>query len=251
MVDYLAGGSVVEIRLNNPLYCPIFVDVSVEQDSAGIENQLKNHFPLTLPPQTEDTVFQFTGLAGNRKSSLIWSVNYAQGPESVSTDSFFLPYPYAHSHTIMQGYNGNFSHNKDDSRYAIDFAMAVGDTVCAAAGGYVVGVIEGYRKGGKSSKWRDYANFINLYHPDKNIYTQYVHLRHNGSLVEVGDRVVAGQAIGLSGKTGWTSKPHLHFNVVRMEQGRRISLPMTFGQKSLLPGSELRKGSNLENLIHK
>jgi murein DD-endopeptidase MepM/ murein hydrolase activator NlpD len=95
----------------------------------------------------------------------------------------------------------------------------------------------------------NYANFINLYHPDKNVYTQYVHLRQNGSLVEVGDRVLAGHPIGISGATGWTSKPHLHFNVVRMENGKRISQPCSFGQKKLIPGSEMRKGERHQNLI--
>lgn len=195
----------------------------------------------------QDTVFVISNNEVSRKFDLNWF--YLNGPDSIRTDSFFLPYPYGQTQAIMQGYNGNFSHNNDGARYALDFALAVGDTVCAAADGYVVGVIEGYEKGGNNSKWMDYANFINLYHPDKNVYTQYVHLQQNGSLVEVGDQVLAGQAIGISGATGWTSKPHLHFNVVRWEDGKRISLPATFGQKSLVPGSELRKGSKHENLI--
>ncbi|WP_187270930.1 M23 family metallopeptidase [Neolewinella aurantiaca] len=149
----------------------------------------------------------------------------------------------------MQSYHGSFSHNNDGARYAIDFALSVGDTVCAAADGYVVGVIEGYEKGGNDSKWMDYANFINLYHPTKNVYTQYVHLKKNGSLVEVGDRVAAGQAIGISGATGWTSKPHLHFNVVRWIEGKRVSVPATFRQKTLISGSDFKRGGRHENLI--
>lgn len=198
-----------------------------------------------------DTTLRLKGDTANGKSDLSWTVDYAHASATFQADSFFLPYPYGRSYSIMQGYNGNFSHEKVDSRYALDFALPVGDTVCAAADGYVVGVMEGYKGGANSEEWTDYANFINLYHPDKNVYTQYVHLKQNGSLVEVGDRVVAGQPIGISGVTGFTSKPHLHFNVVRWEDGKRISLPatFTFGQKNLTPGYELRKGTRHTNLM--
>ena len=198
-----------------------------------------------------DTTLWLKGDPTNGKSDLSIIKNYAHTSDSIRTDSFFLPYPYGRTYSIMQGYNGSYSHNNKGARYALDFALPVGDTVCAAADGYVVGVIEDYEKGAGNSKWKNYANFINLYHPDKNVYTQYVHLRQNGSLVEVGDSVLAGQAIGISGATGWTSKPHLHFNVVRWEKGERVSLPATFGQKALTPGAKLRKGSRQDNLIRR
>jgi murein DD-endopeptidase MepM/ murein hydrolase activator NlpD len=44
-------------------------------------------------------------------------------------------------------------------------------------------------------------------------YAEYLHLRHGGTVVKPGDRVVAGQLIGYSGNTGWSSTPHIHFHV--------------------------------------
>ena len=240
----------VEIRLNNPLHCPLSVKAISRKDSANLSAQLSKIFPIYLPSMLADTTLRLKGDSANGKSDLSWTVNYAHATDTIQTDSFFLPYPYGRTYTIMQGYNGSLTHNNDGARYALDFALPVGDTVCAAADGYVVGVIEGYKKGGSDSKWMPYANVIDLYHPNRDLYTQYVHLKQNGSLVKVGDRVMAGQLIGISGVTGWTSKPHLHFNVVQWVEGRRISVPATFGP-SLTPGAELRKGERHQNLIRR
>jgi len=210
-IAYCETGDTMHILLPNPAHCPIYIDVFAKEVTPGINGQLSKIFPLVLPPMEKDSFSLVSTNKGFGKFNLKWF--YLNSQDSIRTDSFFFPYSYGKSYSIMQGYNGSFSHNKVSSRYALDFTLAVGDTVCAAADGYVVGVIEGYSKGGNDSKWKDYANFINLYHPKKNVYTQYVHLQRNGSLVKVGDEVHAGQAIGISGATGWTSKPHLHFNV--------------------------------------
>jgi murein DD-endopeptidase MepM/ murein hydrolase activator NlpD len=54
-------------------------------------------------------------------------------------------------------------------------------------------------------------------------------LQQNGALVEVGERVDAGQKIGLSGNTGHTALPHLHFAVYKATRRARFqSVPVTF-----------------------
>ncbi len=106
--------------------------------------------------------------------------------------------------------------------------MKVGDTVTSADDGYVIGVIKDYKKGGSTPDWRDYANYITIFHPGSGLYTQYVHLMHEGSFVKVGDSVRKGQAIGLSGMTGYTTGPHLHFNVLRPGRKNFISTPVEF-----------------------
>ena len=73
-----------------------------------------------------------------------------------------------------------------------------------------------------------------------NLYTQYVHLTHSGSLVTVGDRVKAEQAIGLSGKTGQTDIEYLHFNVLKPNSTGMESVPIEFEQG--YKGVDLKKG---------
>jgi murein DD-endopeptidase MepM/ murein hydrolase activator NlpD len=42
---------------------------------------------------------------------------------------------------------------------------------------------------------------------------RYIHLQKRGALVKLGDEVRQGQRIALSGNTGQTGGPHLHFDV--------------------------------------
>ncbi len=44
---------------------------------------------------------------------------------------------------------------------------------------------------------------------------RYIHLKKNGVLVRLGNKVRQGQKIALSGNTGQTGGPHLHFDVQR------------------------------------
>jgi murein DD-endopeptidase MepM/ murein hydrolase activator NlpD len=49
-------------------------------------------------------------------------------------------------------------------------------------------------------------------HTDRAV-ARYIHLTLNGALVEVGEAVTQGQRVGLSGNSGESTAPHLHFDV--------------------------------------
>jgi len=156
-----------------------------------------------------------------------------------------LPFPKNRSYKIIQGYNGSHSHNTDYSRYAIDFSLKIGDTVCSAADGYVVGVIKDYKLAGKTKEWVDYSNYITIYHPQRGVFTQYVHLIKNGSFVKVGDTVTKGQPIGLSGMTGYTTVPHLHFSVLKPDKNEGL-VSTDFEFEEGYKGAELTKNTTVK-----
>lgn len=131
-----------------------------------------------------------------------------------ASDSSFvytLPFERGKAYRVIQGYFGRFSHK---NRAAIDFNMRSGDTVVAARGGVVSRVKQDGKRGGLRKKYRVQGNNIVILHNDSSR-AGYWHLKENSAFVKQGDTVRAGQAIALSGKTGYAASPHLHFIVWR------------------------------------
>lgn len=88
----------------------------------------------------------------------------------------------------------------DEAHPGIDIAVPVGSLVRAAAAGKVA----------EAGLDPEYGNFVLLQHAE-GYQTMYGHLSRG--LVEAGADVRAGDVIGLSGNTGRSSAPHLHFEV--------------------------------------
>jgi len=86
-----------------------------------------------------------------------------------------------------------------------DFAVSSGTKVFAAHGGTVV------KAGGNGAgDGSAYGNAIVIKHGNR-LYSQYAHLSRIE--VKVGQVVKTGQRIALSGNTGNSSGPHLHFEI--------------------------------------
>ncbi len=140
---------------------------------------------------------------------------------------YCLPFEKGRPYRVSQGYNGRLSHH-GVNQYAVDFAMPEGTTVCAARKGVVVDLKESSVTGGPHKKYADEANYVSIAHADGTI-GEYHHLKTDGVLVEIGDRVAAGQAIALSGNTGYSTFPHLHFGVYSAVDAEHMrSHPITF-----------------------
>lgn len=155
---------------------------------------------------------------------------YILGDPSVYVEEnhspYFFPWANGEKRYLSQGYFGAFSHR---DAYALDFNMDIGSPIFAAKGGIVTRVKEDSRRGGPSSSYSDQGNLIEIFHPQEGIFTSYVHLDYQGSLVEVGQVVQTGDPIGFSGNTGFSTGPHLHFEAYRpLEDFTYQTLPVQF-----------------------
>ncbi len=124
---------------------------------------------------------------------------------------YVLPFEKGRSFRVTQSYGGRLTH-RDHDKYAVDFGMPEGTKVCAARDGVVVDLMESSEVGGPDKKYKDEANFVSIAHDDGTI-GEYLHLKRDGVLVGIGDKVEAGQPIALSGNTGYSTVPHVHFGV--------------------------------------
>lgn len=134
------------------------------------------------------------------------------GPYPPTASSpYILPYESGRSFVVGQGNCSNSGSHAAGTivQYAYDFLMPIGTNVVAARDGEVLLVEERFVDGNRTA---GQENYINVRHADGTI-AAYVHLTRDGALVSVGDMVRQGRIIGLSGDTGSSSEPHLHFHV--------------------------------------
>lgn len=135
-----------------------------------------------------------------------------------------LPWTAGTVYSLWQGNNGAFSHGGSQA-FAFDFGTPDGTTLRASRAGVVDWVQESLTAtfdpnspvsstnqpfpGGSAA---NFGNVVRIGHDD-GTWSWYFHLQENGALVEAGDRVERGQPIALSGDTGRSTGPHLHFQV--------------------------------------
>lgn len=179
-----------------------------------------------------------------------WKYTWRIGARGGRTDGtvYVLPFQKGTSHVVAQGYGGSESHFAGtDKEFAIDFKMPVGTTVRAARAGQVIATKADSNIGGMDpAQFKYAANYIMIRHSD-GTYGSYQHLQQNGVLVRLGQMVSAGDAIGLSGNTGMSTGPHLHFEVfVPIDSKNAKTIPVRF-QTSTGIQDRLQQGCTYTN----
>lgn len=144
--------------------------------------------------------------------------------------SYALPFGVGQERRVIQGFGGAFSH-QGSNHYAVDFDAPEGTPILAAREGLVVAANATATGHGASAEWLDYTrmNFILVRHNDGTL-GEYLHLQAGGVRVRAGARVQRLDYIGLSGNTGFSTQPHLHFHVMTAAPGggEARSFPIEF-----------------------
>ncbi len=182
------------------------------------------HLVVALPGGTRVTTARLLAADPQTRAELAEETAVAEAQAALSGDAGSLSGPAAGhllwpcSGPITQGfgptgYSFEFPYVYQGVAYphfhtGIDIGVGMGTPIAAAADGVVVlagtNVVDGRPVG--------YGTYVVIAHGG-GLYTLYAHLSQLG--VTAGERVRAGEVIGLSGSTGNSTGPHLHFEVRR------------------------------------
>lgn len=202
--------------------------------SATLENMSSS---VSLPQTVEVTgpksvtLAVFTPINPKAPSHCTGAYTWEYGKRLASAPrAFSYQFPY-HSgpYRVLQAAHGAFSHNLGTpDAEAIDWAMPVGTLIYPARAGTVIGYRDDSNVGGPDKKWEEECNYVIVKHDDGTM-AEYLHLQRYGVLAKLGARVTTETPLALSGNTGYTTEPHLHFAVFTLSSGSiSQSLPIAF-----------------------
>ncbi len=223
--------------VQNPLPCPVTITLT----RATLQNMTSTvpvpHTIVVPAGGTQKLCAFITADSGKPwKYDYHWERRCGSASARPDGTIYQLPYAKGRAFRVVQGPGGAFSHNGEFAN-AVDWTMPVGTEVRAARDGVVVDVKSEFTEGGPNRGLTAKANYVTILHGDGTL-GEYVHLQHRGTLVKIGQQVKAGDVIGLSGNTGFTSGPHLHFHVCVPVDGTKVrTLPVKFHTGTGVPAT--------------
>ena len=149
-------------------------------------------------------------------------------PDGQSLDPAFSRYPFEGSYRMSSSFNPRRTHpvtGRVSPHRGTDWAMPVGTPIQAPADGRVE----------KVGNHPVAGRYLVVRH-DNGYRTRYLHLSR--PLVSRGDRVTMGERIALSGNTGRSTGPHLHYEVI-------VNNTAVDAMKVELPESQSLEGERL------
>lgn len=205
---------------------------SVEFNLSVKNLKITQEFPKFFVLRDGEPVFVTKLLVEDPTKSNFYSISIrvSNGDwDAIHDDSFTYSLPFSDGirARVGQGYNGGFTHS-ENLKYSIDFTIPVGTPIHAARKGTVISLAKKYSEGGVRKDLLSKANFIMIQHEDGTI-ANYAHLKKDGVVVDIGEKVEEGQLIGYSGNTGFSQGPHLHFEVHKLTKDFQLmTIPTQF-----------------------
>ena len=215
----------INMFADNPEYFPQTVWIKLKIKGLATKNSAPDFF--VIPPNTQKMLLLELIKPEDRSWQYAYDFTYLMGDASGKHNDehvYTLPFAIDNEYKVSQGYNGNRTHQ---GKNALDFTMPEGTVVMAARSGLVVRVKENSDQGCGSSRCQKMGNLVTILHNDGS-FADYLHLQYQGVTVELGDVVNTGDPIALSGNTGWSTGPHLHFMVQTTLKDGYASHPTVF-----------------------
>ncbi len=240
-VEFETRNGVVHVYISNRMTGPMQVQLSAGKGLKNIE--ANPSLPVTYLLQAKQRILATQLQAIDSNAPMIrdlQSIGIPGDPQAFPEEvTYSMPIDENSRWELGQEFNGEFSHQDEQNRYALDFIVPIGTPVLAARGGIVMETVTNFDRAGQNAKvYAGRANFIRILHDDGSM-GLYAHLKENGVAVSPGQRVGVGEMIGYSGNTGFSSGPHLHFALQINTGLRLVSIPFKMvGPNGFLPLSK-------------
>lgn len=235
-LEIVRNGEVSDIYVSNRLAGPLEINVDLTE-SSNVQTLPTLPVQQLLPAQQRVLISRIESASGQVASYSVGMTAMPGDPRAMPDDVVYaLPVDENSGWQLGQSFHGGFSHTDEQNRYAVDLIVGEGMPILAARDGVVMQVESGFDRAGLNRrKFAERANVVRILHDDGSM-AVYAHLKENGVYVRVGQRVSLGQQIAISGNTGFTSGPHLHF-VLQVNRGMRlVSVPFRMvGNHGFLP----------------
>ncbi|KII30466.1 MULTISPECIES: peptidoglycan DD-metalloendopeptidase family protein [Pseudomonas] len=213
------------VYVRNDLYAPVEIELSF----AGLKNVSgapSRPIRRVMPARSSIRLAMLTATQAERPIAYVPKFEYSLGDPAGASMAYRYPLPWRGGpFRVSQGANGQYSHFGPKNRYAIDIAMPEGTPIIAARGGVVIKTENSQDGRGTDAS----GNFVRVLHNDGTMGV-YLHLKKGSVSVREGQQVAVGSPLALSGNTGNSSGPHLHFVVQRNTGMGLVSIPYQFNQ---------------------
>ncbi len=210
-------------------HLPVPLTATYSLELTNMKSSAGNRFTVLLPARSRVIVSRVAAVDPSSANEYRWEWHWLYGDaaaEPARRGAFRLPYADGERYEVTEA-RGTCPGHQDAMLDSIDWSMPEGTPIVAIRDGIVVEVESRFDQSG-GEEMSEKANFVTMVQADGSL-VDYVHLRCGGVTVAPGQFVRAGELIGYSGNTGWSSGPHLHLRVFRPVDGFRFeSLPVRF-----------------------
>ena len=175
--------------------------LAAEADEAAVREQIKKTETDYFNALAKEQAAAAAAAAAANKPSSGSNSSSSSSSGGASSGGFVFPLAYSTGVTCAYGPRVHPINGNKSFHYGVDLAAGMNTEIYATKSGTVTGATYGEANG----------YYVTINHGD-GYSSIYAHMTNY--VVSVGDSVKQGQLIGYVGTTGWSTGPHLHFEIL-------------------------------------